>query len=323
MTTEAVAAEGIPDKVPVEVPIEPARRGTRRLARIWADLVTLARPVQWTKNVLVIPLAAASGASWDAGALLRTGWAVIVFCLASSMVYVINDIADRDLDRAHPAKRMRPIASGRISASGARIYAGALALLLCMAAFAGPTMHLWPLAAYVALNLAYSRWLKHVPLVDICVVSAGFGLRVLQGYAATGGDFSGWFLVAVLTGCMVLIAGKRRHELTTAGTAHRPALRGYNVALLDQVLAVSAILAVLSFLLYLRHDAPIGDLHNLLPALAAPLALFGVFRYLQSVLVRRRGADPVRTLMRDRLLIADALLLGAAVLTALIVESSS
>ncbi|WP_157248203.1 UbiA prenyltransferase family protein [Nonomuraea typhae] len=318
MTTTRAAARGVAD----ELPTGPARAGTRRLARICADLIALARPAQWSKNLLVIPLALVHDARWSPSDLLRTGWAVVVFCLASSLVYVLNDLADRRLDRGHPVKRLRPIADGRIPPAGARLYAAALATLACVLVAVGPPLPWWPLAAYVVLNLAYSRGLKHVPLLDICVIAAGFGLRVLQGHAATGGTPSGWFLVAVLTGCLVLAVGKRRHELTTAGTAGRPALRGYSIALTDQLLAVNATLAVLTFLLYLRFDAPVGVYRNGLSAVAAPLALFGVFRYLQAVLVRQRGADPVRTLLRDRLIIVDGLLLGAAVLIALVAAAN-
>jgi 4-hydroxybenzoate polyprenyltransferase len=295
-----------------------ARPVPGRVRRAGVDLLRLARPGQWPKNLLVVPLALAGDAAWTTTALLRTGWAVLLFCLASSLVYVVNDIADRDLDRDHPVKRERPLAQGRLPLPVARGYAATIAAVLGAALVAGPAMPWWPLAGYVALNLAYSRWLKHVPLLDICVVAAGFGLRVLQGHGATGGRVSGWLLVAVLTACLVLVVGKRRHELASAGAAHRPALRGYNVALVDQLLAVNAVLAVLTFLLYLWFDAPVGEHRDALLVVAAPLALFGVFRYLQAVLVRRRGGDPVRTLLRDRLIVADAALLAVAVGAALL-----
>lgn len=303
--------------VPADVTDGPPRVA-RRGMRVAADLIRLARPAQWSKNILVIPLALASAPEWTAGAVLRTAWAVVVFCLASSLVYVVNDISDHALDRDHPVKRLRPIAQGRVSLPAARVFAAGIAAVLCVAVAAGPALPWWPLYAYVALNFAYSRWLKHVPLLDVCVVAAGFGLRVTQGHGATGGAVSGWLLVAVLTACLVVLVGKRRHELATAGVAHRPALRGYNVAFADQLLAVNAILAVLTFLLYLRFDAPVGGYQNSLSAVAAPLVLFGVFRYLQSVLVARRGGDPVRTLLRDRLIVADAVLLTIAVVVALV-----
>lgn len=299
MTTEAVTREAATRALP------------RWATGVAADLVRLARPIQWSKNALAIPLALAAGAQWSGANVLRVAWAVVVFCLASSLVYIINDIADRELDRGHPRKRTRPIASGRIPPATARVFAATLAVVLSLAMVAGPSIPWWPLYAYVALNLAYSRWLKHVPLLDMCVVSAGFGLRALQGYAATAAVVSGWMLVAVLAACLTLIAGKRRHEFVTAGPVHRPALRGYNLALIDQLLTINAVLATIALLLYARFDAPVADLRIALCIVVAPLALFGLFRYLQSVLVRQQGEDPVRTLLSDRVLVVDAVLLAA------------
>lgn len=304
MTTEAVAQDAASGAV------------TSRSARLAVDLLRLARPVQWSKNALAVPLALAAGAPWSGTNLLRVAWAVVVFCLASSLIYTLNDIADRDLDRAHPSKRGRPIASGRVSAPAARLYAASLGVALGIAVVVAATIPWWPLYAYVALNLAYSRWLKHVPLLDICVVATGFGLRAVQGYAATGTAVSGWMLVAVLAACLMLIVGKRRHELVTVGASHRPALRGYNVALADQLLTINAILATVALLLYVRFDAPVGELRVGLSGVVAPLALFGLFRYLQSVLVRRKGGDPVRTLLSDRVLVIDAVLLAVVLIGA-------
>jgi len=289
-------------------------RATRRYASAFSDLLTLLRPRQWAKNAAVA-LALLDSPRWSAAVVLRTGWATLLFTLASGLVYVTNDIADRGLDRNHPVKRHRPIASGRFGLRWALLYACALAALLVTAAVAGPRMALWPLAGYIVMNLAYSRALKHVPIVDIYVVSAGFVLRLLQGYAGTGGHVSGWLAAAVLAACLALVLGKRRQELA-AGTAYRPALSGYNLVLTDHLLASCATLAVTAFLLYIRTDAPVGTYHAVLLAVAAPLSLFGMFRYLQAVLVHGLGADPVATLLRDRLILAAAGLLAAAVLVA-------
>jgi decaprenyl-phosphate phosphoribosyltransferase len=279
-----------------------------------SDLLILLRPRQWAKNAAVA-LALLDSPRWSASVVLRTGWAALLFTLASGLVYVMNDIADRRLDANHPVKCHRPIASGRLGLRWAVLYACALAGLLVTAALAGPRMPLWPLAGYILMNLAYSRALKHVPIVDICVVSAGFVLRLLQGYAGTGGHVSGWLATAVLTACLALVLGKRRQELA-GGTAYRPALSGYNLALTDHLLASCATLAVAAFLLYLRTDAPVGSYHAVLLAVATPLSLFGMLRYLQAVLVQGLGADPVATLLRDRLILGAAGLLAGAVLVA-------
>lgn len=322
MTAVEVAAE--PVSAPGSVAGDPAgptadgRPGwIARSVRAGTDLTTLLRPQQWTKNLLAVPLALLDAPAWTAATVGRVGWAVLLFTLASSLVYVVNDVADRHLDRGHPGKRSRPVASGRISPTLAWTIAAVLTGLLGTAVVVGPDIAWWPLAGYLVLNLAYSRWLKHVPLVDISVVAAGFVLRVLLGYAATGGPVSAWLLTTVFATCLLLILGKRRQELAVDGAAHRPALRGYNLGLADQLITVNATVAVLGFLLYLNSEAPVGAHRDALLLAAVPLTLFGISRYLQAVLVRRGGGDPVRTLLRDRLILTTAALLAMVVGAAL------
>jgi decaprenyl-phosphate phosphoribosyltransferase len=298
----------------------PSVRPAGRLAaagRTIVDLVTLARPQQWSKNLLAVPAALLDAPAWTAATVGRVGWAVLLFTVASSLVYVVNDVADRRSDGGHPAKRSRPVASGRITPAVAWSFAALLAVLLTLGVATGPALAWWPLAGYLVLNLAYSRWLKHVPLVDICVVAAGFVLRVLLGYAATGGPVSAWLLTTVFATCLVLILGKRRQELAVEGATHRPALQGYNLRLADQLLTVNATVAIVGFLLYLHSDAPVGVHRNALLLAAVPLTMFGISRYLQAVLVRRGGGDPLRTLLRDRLIVAAAVALAVVVAAAL------
>lgn len=289
-----------------------------RAVRLPADLLALLRPRQWAKNLMTVPLALLdTPPQWTVTLLGRVGWAVLLFIVVSGLVYVVNDIADRDLDRTHPLKSSRPIAAGRVPVPLAWCLATTLAATL-VAGAAHDLAATWPVWVYLAVNLVYSRWLKHLPLVDICVVASGFGLRVLMGYEATGEPASGWLLTAVFAVCLVLIVGKRRHELSVTGAAHRPALRGYNLALADHLLGLNAALALIASLLYLRFDALFGAHRDTVLMVAVPLALFGVFRYLQAVLVLRSGGDPLRTVLRDRLIMGAAGLLAAVVCTALV-----
>ena len=279
-------------------------------------LVALTRPGHAVKNLLAVPLALTDTPVWSTAALLRCAWAVAAFTLASSLIYVVNDIADRRLDRAHPVKQHRPIAAGHVSVPIAWIFATVLAWGLVAMVLAGPGMPWWPLAVYLVLSAAYSRWLKHVPLLDVCVVASGFVLRVLQGYAATGAKPSGLLLTAVFSGCLVLILGKRRHELAAAGAPHRPALAGYNLLLVDHLLGLNASLAGSTFLLYLHTDAPIDAYPPAALAVTVPLGLLAAFRYLQSVLVLRTGGDPIRTLLKDRMIVTCAVLIGTTLAVA-------
>jgi hypothetical protein len=159
-----------------------------------------------------------------------------------------------------------------------------------------------------------------VPLLDVFLVSSGFALRLMQGYLATGTSVSGWLLTAVFTLCLLLTLGKRRQELRVSGGAHRPALRGYTVALTDQLMQLSAALTAGSYLLYLRNEAPLAGYTSVAAVLLTPLAIFGLFRYLQLVLVHDAGENPVRIVVRDPAMVANgalwAVLSGALLVAA-------
>jgi 4-hydroxybenzoate polyprenyltransferase len=272
------------------------------------DLLRLTRPGQWAKNVLVVSLPLLDLASWRPAELGRLAWAVAAFTLAAVLVYILNDVVDRELDRAHPTNRHRPIASGRLSLATVAVFGGTLAVLLALLLSSRPWAWAWPIAVYLVVNLAYSLGLKHVPLLDVFLIAIGFLLRLVQGYVVVEAPPSGWLLICVFSVCLLFTVGKRRHELVSTGAAHRPALSAYTVALTDQLMVLSAMLSAGSYFLYLRTEAPLGQHGPTATALIAPLALFGLFRYLQLALVRGAGGDPVRTLLRDPVLVVNALL---------------
>src|SRR4051794_30247229 len=164
------------------VPEHAAPGGRREFA---ADLIRLVRPLHSAKALLLVPIALIDVTPWTLAAVGRVAWAALAFILASAAVYVGNDIADRDRDRHHPVKRHRPIAAGRVPVWGGHVYCGALLALLAAVIVAAAQPY-WPPLAYLALNLAYSRHLKHIPLIDLGAVALGFVLRVLQGYLALG-----------------------------------------------------------------------------------------------------------------------------------------
>jgi len=274
-------------------------------------LVQLARPDHWPKNVLVVCVPLLDPLSWNRTALANLGGAVVAFTLASILVYVLNDLADRQRDARNPSRWHRPLASGRLSPRTAVVFAMAVALLLVGVLTLQPVATSWPVAGYLLLNIAYSFGLKHAPLLDVFIVAAGFVLRVVCGYLATGVAIPGWLLTAVFTLCLLLALGKRRQELHSTGDDHRPALRGYTVGLTEQLMQLAAALAVGSYLLYLRDEAPLGAHASIAVVLLAPMAAFGLFRYLQLVLVHHAGGKPVRILVRDPALVANTLLWAA------------
>ncbi|MFI1526806.1 UbiA prenyltransferase family protein [Streptomyces griseus] len=287
------------------------------------DLLALLRPGQWVKNLAVVPLALLDTHPWGAAAFLRTGWAVLGFTLASALVYVVNDLADRERDRLHPVKRHRPIASGRVSTAAAGVLTGVLALSLTGWAVAGPAWQWWPTALYLALSLAYSQGLKHVPLVDAFIVATGFVLRLVQGALLVGAEVSEWLALCVFSLCLMLALGKRRHEMTAAGRAHRPALSGYTLAFLDHLVVLVAVLTAVSYVLYLRDDAALAAGASLVTLLSAPCAVFGLARYLQLLLVEQGGGNPVHVLFRDRATLVNAALWAALVTLALVLPHAS
>jgi decaprenyl-phosphate phosphoribosyltransferase len=284
-------------------------RPARRLGR---DLLVLIRPAHWAKSVLVVPIALVDSTRWTPAPVGRILWSIVAFVLAASAVYVANDIADRHRDRHHPVKRLRPIASGRVPVPIAAGYCAALCGALALFLITGPAGHAWPVLGYLALNIAYSRGLKHVPLIEAGTVAAGFVLRALQGYVATGEPASGWLLVTIFTGCLMLVVGKRRQELLEAGTAHRPSLRGYSVELAGHLLQLTGGITLVSGLLYVRTEAPFGPYALAALLISVPFALFTLARYLQVVLVLRGGSDPVRVLLGDRAMVLAAALWGGA-----------
>ncbi|MFJ2179958.1 UbiA prenyltransferase family protein [Streptomyces anulatus] len=287
------------------------------------DLLALLRPGQWVKNLAVVPLALLDTHPWGTAAFLRTGWAVLGFTLASALVYVVNDLADRERDRLHPVKRHRPIASGRVPTLAAFVLTGALALALAGWAVAGPAWQWWPTALYLALSLAYSQGLKHVPLVDAFIVATGFVLRLVQGALLIGAQMSEWLALCVFSLCLMLALGKRRHEMTAAGRAHRPALRGYTLAFLDHLVVLVAVLTAVSYVLYLRDDASLAAGASLVTLLSAPCAVFGLARYLQLLLVEEGGGNPVHVLFRDRATLVNAALWAVLVALALLLPQAS
>jgi decaprenyl-phosphate phosphoribosyltransferase len=294
--TNTDARAGIPGSRVLSPPPRSFSERSRRSAR---DLFSLLRPGQWPKNLVVLlPLLDPALLRWgNAG---RAGLAVLAFILASAAVYVTNDIADRARDRAHLTKRHRPIASGRVSPWTAGVLAALLAAGLAAVIGAAVTQW-WPLLAYLVVNVAYSLVLKHVPLVDLFVVASGFVLRLVQGYVVIDAPSSGWLTLCVLAVCLLLILGKRRHELRAGGVAHRPALAGYNEHLVDQLLVLTAAITLITYQLYVSTFSAAA-------LLTVPFALFALFRYLQVVLVNAGGGSPVRVLLRDRVMLVNAAL---------------
>lgn len=274
------------------------------------------RVSQWSKNGFVLLALIFARRLSDDTALGRTLIAFVAFCFASSAVYIINDLADRERDRIHPRKRLRPIASGELSLLGATI---TLTLCLCAAAglvalltfIAKPDIadpfHRWgggqilfvlTMLSYVAINIAYSFWLKHLVIWDVFVIAAGFVLRALAGAFVIPVPISTWFYVCMTFLALFLALGKRRSELirlTDQAASHRQNLRHYSLGLLDQLIGIVVTAMLLTYCLYTFQGE--NSNHNLM--LTIPVVLFGTFRYLYLMYARAEGDQPDEVLWRD------------------------
>lgn len=257
---------------------------------------------QWVKNLFVLgPLVFARRVD-DLHAVLLAVLAAACFCLLSSAVYVFNDIVDVEKDRIHPLKRFRPIASGALPIGKARILATLLALVGL-----GGSLLLNPMlaviaAAYLAQNVLYSFWLKHVPFVDVGCISAGFLLRVLGGAFAISVDASGWVLLCTLLLAAFLGFGKRAHELRVAGVKggnQRLVLDRYPPNVLRVLLYLLAGLTIAAYIMYTQSAHALSFFGTRRLALTIPFVVFGVFRFIGIVRGKVDSESPTDSMLRD------------------------
>jgi 4-hydroxybenzoate polyprenyltransferase len=230
---------------------------------------------------------------------------VVVFCLLSSAVYVVNDYADREADRLHPVKKTRPIASGEIApglalAIAAVLLAGSAVLAIALL----PRAVAIVAAVYFAINLLYSFWLKHVSILDVLIVAAGFVLRVGAGAAAIRIEPTVWIVVCTGLLALFLALAKRRDDLAKQlAEEHRPSLAGYNRRFIDQALSMVLGALLVSYLIYTTDQSVIARYGTDKLYLTAPFVIAGVLRYLQITLVEERSGSPTDIALTDRFLI--------------------
>ena len=281
-----------------------------------AALLVSVRPRQWIKNLFVFAGLIFSHKLFTADATRALG-AFVVFCALSGVVYLLNDVADRERDRAHPVKRKRPVASGALSVRAALVAALVLAVgALGGAAALGP-MFLLTAALYVVLLVLYSATLKHVVIVDVITVATGFVLRAVGGAVAIDVEISGALLICTFLIALFLALGKRRHEYLTLdaeATRHRPVLAEYSAALLDQMIAVVTASTVTAYALYTMSAETVARFDTRLLPATLPFVLYGIFRFLYLLYRRQLGGNPSELFLNDRALLANAALWVLAVL---------
>ncbi len=279
-------------------------------------LVKTMRPRHWIKNgLLFIPLIFDQQlTNWPA--LGRVVLGFVLFCLLSSLVYIINDLMDFKADQNHPQKRLRPIASGQLKISTARIAGVVLGLVFFIPALWLSLEFTLIGLAYLLLNLAYSAWFKHTPILDVMILASFYVLRVGAGVSLIEVNrFSPWLYVFTTFLALFLGIGKRRAELNLlAGEAnsHRKALQGYTVPLLDQLILIVSSSAIITYSLY-TFSAPNLPLNHTM-MLTIPFVIYGIFRYLYLLQVQQCGGEPEEVLLTDRPLQATIILWGLSIM---------
>lgn len=276
------------------------------------------RPRQWPKNAFVF-----AGLVFDGQLSLnnfvplqRVLAAFFIFCFLSSAVYLVNDIVDAPADRLHPLKRNRPIAAGSLSPRLAGFIAALCILLSLGAAWLLSPVLLGVSLAYLVVNLLYSLWLKHLPIIDVLVLASGFVLRVLAGVVVIHVQlFSPWLYLSTVLLALFIGFGKRRAEIVLLGegaAGHRSVLAGYNLEFLNHLITMVSTAVILTYSLYTFLTPQTASQNQLM--LTTPFVLYGVFRYLYLIHVRKMGGAPEELLWNDRSLQVTILLWALSIL---------
>ncbi len=288
-----------------------------KMKHLLFNILKTMRPKQWAKNVVLFAALIFDRQLTHLPSVWHTFLGFLVFCLISSLVYIINDLVDVETDRQHPEKKNRPIASGQLPVTVAYGVVAILLFLCSTGAYLLSANFAMVGLAYFILNLAYTFWLKHIVLLDILIIAAGFVLRVAAGVMLIHVErFSPWLYVVTTLLALYLGFGKRRAELALlADTAqsHRKVLAGYSIPLLDQLITVVSSTTIVAYSLYTFSAPNLPDNHSMM--LTIPFALYGIFRYMYLIHVKNHGGAPEDMLFKDHPLQLAIVLWGLAVIT--------
>ncbi|MBD3336922.1 MAG: decaprenyl-phosphate phosphoribosyltransferase [Candidatus Eisenbacteria bacterium] len=276
-------------------------------------LVKLLRPRQWTKNVVLFAGVVFAQEAFDAAQFLRALAGFAIFCLLSSAVYVLNDLADLEQDRAHPRKKHRPLASGAVALGTAWLLGVALAVGGLIPAFILRLEFGLLAAVYLIVNLFYSWRLKRIVLLDVMLIAIGFVLRAVAGVEALSppGIISPWLLVCTFFLALFLAVAKRRHERTLlldAAHSHRATLAEYPPELLNQFIAIVTAATILGYTIYTVSPQTVDKLGSTRLVYTVPFVVFGIFRYLYLVFQKGQGGAPAEALLTDGPLLVNILM---------------
>lgn len=282
-------------------------------------LLKTTRPRQWAKNVFVFAALVFDVKLFNPLYLTRTLIAFGLLCLIASAVYIINDLADIEKDRLHPKKKYRPLAAGELS-KGAAITAAAAFIGVALGGGYALDLRFGLLAtSYLVINILYSLWLKHLVILDVLLVAAGFVIRVAAGVVLVDVErFSPWLYICMTLLALFLVLGKRRREIVLlAGQAdeHRAVLANYNLEFIDQLISTVSTSAIVAYSFYTFSAENLPQNHTMM--LTIPFVLYGIFRYLYLIHVQHEGGAPDELFFKDRPLMMTFLLWGLAAVAVL------
>jgi 4-hydroxybenzoate polyprenyltransferase len=280
-------------------------------------LIKTMRPRQWTKNGFIFFGLIFDKQLFMLEPFLRTVAGFVLFCLISSAVYLFNDIADVEADRNHPEKKFRPIASGKLPVGVALATGLLLTFIAIPLGYLLSPIFALILTVYLTNNVLYSRWLKHVSILDVMIISSGFVLRVAAGVALiTVERFSPWLYMITILFSLYIGLGKRRAEmnlLAQEASSHRKVFEGYTIPLLDQYITIVSGMTIVAYSLYTFSAPNLPENHTMM--LTIPFVVYGIFRYLQLIQSGHAAGSPDEVALKDRPLQFTVLLWGLTVIT--------
>lgn len=279
-------------------------------------LITL-RPKQWFKNILLFVGLVFSQNLFQIGLFIKVSGGFVLFCLAASSIYVFNDIHDRESDRKHPEKCRRPLAEGTLQVSEAYMVSMVLAAIAFILAFMMDRTFFVILLAYFILNLAYSLKIKQIVILDIMFIASGFVLRIFAGTTLAGVSPSDWLIICTITLSLFLGFSKRRNELVLMGENagyQRKVLKEYSIHFLDQMISMVTACTVMSYILYTVSPETVNRFGTKNLIFSIPFVLFGVFRYLYLIYLKKTIENPIDLILKDFPSLLNILLWFSAVM---------
>lgn len=266
------------------------------------DFFLLMRPWQWTKNLFIfLPLFFALQFN-NLHLLAKAGLAFVFFCLLASGIYIFNDYNDRDEDRRHPKKKMRPLAKGSIKAKSALTVWILLTMTGLLGAWLLDMSMLYLALFYLVLNISYTIKFKHIPLLDIFIIALGFVIRIFVGGVVTGVKIYPWIIVMTFLLAMFLALGKRRDDVLlflNSGEKARKSVDGYTLNFIDSSMVAMATITIVSYIMYTMSPEIIAKFNTDQLYLTTVFVILGIMRYLQITMVEQRSADPTEILLKD------------------------